>query len=162
MTVRSRGISSRCSSTSSAGTRIAPGSLTSDSPQAFGLRVSIKANCSPRFILSFTSSTVTLVGSIISLLHIAPIIFSAVDKSTQAACRPAAIILPLVTSLKPARHAAALYGYATELYRTCYLSQVALYRHSAPPEDASLTRAACSRRCGRRYVRRWLESSEKG
>src|SRR5437588_2073211 len=118
MTVRSRGISSRCSSTSSAGTRIAPGSLASDSPQAFGLRVSIKANCSPRFILSFTSSTVTLVGSIISLLHIAPIIFSAVDKSTQAACRPAAIILPLVTSLKPDRRVAALYGYTTELYRT--------------------------------------------
>src|ERR1051326_4273481 len=63
MTARSRGISSRCCSTSSAGKRIAPGSFVSASAPACGLRVSMKATCSPLFIRSPTSSAVTLVTS---------------------------------------------------------------------------------------------------
>src|SRR5438270_3086408 len=63
MTARSRGISDRCSSISSAGTRTAPGSLVSASPHACGLRVSTKVNCSPLAIRSLISSAVTLVAS---------------------------------------------------------------------------------------------------
>src|SRR4029079_5385189 len=74
MTVRSRGTSLRCCSTSSAGTRIAPGSFVVASPHACGLRVSTNVNISPRSIRSLTSSTVTLVASI------AP---SLIDISTQ-------------------------------------------------------------------------------
>src|SRR6185369_6323559 len=65
MTARSFGISLRCSSTSSAGTRRAFGSFLSDSPHAVGFRVSTNVNCSPRSSRSLTSSVVILVASIV-------------------------------------------------------------------------------------------------
>src|SRR5690242_15955957 len=65
MTARSCGISDRWLSTSSAGTRTAPGSFVSASPQACGLRVSTNVNCSPLSMRSLTSSIVTLVASMI-------------------------------------------------------------------------------------------------
>src|SRR5207245_5049784 len=50
------GISARCCSSLSAGTRIASGNFTSDCAQACGLRVSMTTKSSPASILFFNSS----------------------------------------------------------------------------------------------------------
>src|SRR3989442_1468345 len=55
MIVETRSISSKCASTSSAGTRIAPGIFRSDSAQAFGFRLSRNTIGSPANTRAFAS-----------------------------------------------------------------------------------------------------------